>query len=490
MNRSPLFLPKDTEEALSDNLVALSEKRGLLWSIVRAWLRFAGAKNEREGASIEEQEMVRHSRLLSALLFCGGLAILFTVPTAIPDPTYWIPILLNLSLSIVALILNRTGRVTVAGVFYILAIDVTLVVLLVTLPTGIRNSNIPDFDLFILPILISGSILPKRFIPFIALIHIFIIISLFSFQPHDPLLTQEIRVNQGGVAYSELSDAFIIQLMGGAIAWLGAWSVDRALLRASRAEDLAKAREHINEQAMQIVEQKQRLDYGIDVLKDAQARFANGDFKARARLQNNELAPLAMSFNLLAERLNRITQIAQAYAHLEEALQQLLEVQHAALYKGVVKPYQTSGTLADRFQPIIQRYNRLTSLIIQSRSSLEVIGKDFAQEQLLVAELTVILSQMSSKVHALPGENSIGKAQSSLAQDKNFPAALFGEPSQAKSSPELSAYLQMQIQLLEKAQQVCIRLDKHNKQALLETKQLVGRLPNAGALFSGAEGNS
>src|SRR5579859_1807867 len=222
MNNSPFSPQQYEKEILSRDVSGQSEKRGILQRLIRSWLRLSAPHSEQFGTSIEEQEHLRHSRLLSAILFCGLVAILLAFPTVIPEPTYRIPILLNLSLSLVALVLNRTGKVTIAGIFYIVAIDVTFIVLFITLPTGIRNSNIPDFDLLFLPVLISGVILPRRFIPIIAIIHIVIIVALFSLLPHDRLLTQEIQVNQQGFAYSELSDAFILQVIGAAISWLSA----------------------------------------------------------------------------------------------------------------------------------------------------------------------------------------------------------------------------------------------------------------------------
>jgi HAMP domain-containing protein len=169
--------------------------------------------------------------------------------------------------------------------------------------------------------------------------------------PYDPLLTQEITLNQKGFAYAELSDAFLIQIVGATIAWLGAWSVDRALLRTSRAEEVAEARKRLNEQAQQIVAQKHRLDYGMSMLKEAQARFANGDYTARVKLQDNELTPLALSFNLLAERLYRITQIAQEYTRLEQALQQLFEIQNNALLWWPFKVWWTIEALLSHRHP-------------------------------------------------------------------------------------------------------------------------------------------
>ncbi len=456
---------------------------GPIRKMVNVWLYLAGPKRASFGSSMEELERLRHSRLLSALLFCGIVVLLMVVPTAIPVPTYWIPIFLNLSLSAVALFLNRSGRINIASIFYILAIDATLVVLMVTLPTGIRNSNIPDFDLFFLPVLISGVVLPKRFIPLIAIMHIIVIVTLFSLLPHDRLLTEEIQINQGGFAYSELSDAFILQVVGGAIAWLSAWSVDRALLRASKAEDLAEARRHLNKQASRIVEQKQRLEYGIDVVKNAQARFANGDFKARARLQDNELVPLAMSFNLLAERLNRINQMAHDYTRLEQALQRLLEDQNAILYGGTVKQHRPSGTLVDRIQPIIQRYDQLRSIVIQSRMALETIWRDLAQQQVLVSELDAVLTQASSTALFLASYSGAQRPEHAPSQGTAVPDPFSLLP-MIGNSPQVSAYFDDQVQLLGRAQQLCAQLNKQSRQSLQTTKDLVSQLPSPAVLLN------
>ena len=474
MSEQPRFSPQNIKKAQQNNTLIHSEEKGILLRFADAWCRFAGISQEQVGTSIEEQERVRHSRLLSVILLCSGIITLFLIPTAIPVPTYWIPVILNLSFSIIALVLNRAGKVTIAGIFFVIAIDVTIIVNLKTLPTGIRNSNIPDFDFLILPVLISGCILPKRIIPFIVILHIVIIIALFNLLPHDILLTEEIRVNQGGFAYSEISDALIIQIVGGAIAWMGAWSVDRALLRASRAEDLAEARHRLNEQTLQIIEQKQRLDHGIEIVKDAQARFANGDFKARARLQDNELAPLAMSFNLLAERLNRITRIAQDHTRLEQALQQLVDIQEAILHGGTIKSYQPTGTVVDRIQPILKRFRQLSGLIAQNRSSLDMLGKDLTLEQTLLAELNAVLTQLFAAVRAFPRSNGISGSQSSRSSSSFV-------SSQAASPLDISTHLDMQIKLIEKAEQLCAQLDRQKKQSLQEVKDLTNQLPGTAA---------
>ena len=110
-------------------------QKGVFHQMIRAWLRFSGPDPRRFRATMEDQELLRRSRLLSALFSLIIVAILLTAPTAIPVPTYWIPIIAFLLLSLVALILNRGAYVTMSGVFYILAIDATLTILMATFPT-------------------------------------------------------------------------------------------------------------------------------------------------------------------------------------------------------------------------------------------------------------------------------------------------------------------------------------------------------------------
>lgn len=446
MKNQSLFLPEMPGEREM-------EQKGFFRRMIQGWLRLSGPRRERFSTSIEDQELLRRSRLLSGLFSLIIVVVIVAAPTAIPVPSYWTPIIVFLVLSLIALFLNRAAQVTLSAIFYILAIDVTLAILMITLPTGIRNSNIPDFDFFIIPILIGGVVLPRYLVPLLAAVHICLIIGLFTLLPHDPLLTQEIIVNQKGFAYSELSDALIIQLVGAMVAWLGAWSVDRALLRASRAEDLAEAHRRINEQARQIVDQKDRLDYGINILKDAHARFANGDYRARAKLQDNELTSLAFSFNLMAERLNRITQIAQEHARLEQGLRQLLEIQNTVIHGGAVKVSRPTGTLADHLFPSFQRYAQLQRRIAQSGSTIEKVRSNLTQQKALLSQLTSVLTQ----VFTLTQQLSSG---SKAAQDSY-------------------------VQFLEQAQKLCAQIDDQERQCLQETLQLDHLLREATVVHPG-----
>src|SRR5579883_359465 len=71
---------------------------------------------------------------------------------------------------------------------------------------------------------------------------------------------------------------------------------------------LEVANNRIEEQARQIAERNANLEEGIAHLKEVQAQIANGNLKARARLNSGELMSLAGSLNLMADRWMRFEQ--------------------------------------------------------------------------------------------------------------------------------------------------------------------------------------
>jgi hypothetical protein len=439
-----------------------------LESIVKSWITLSGPDTQRFGVSIAEKELFRRSRLLSALFFLFIIVILLTIPTAIAVPIYWVPISTLFVLGLVSLVLNRGKYITASGVMCILAVETTLVILLTILPQGLRNSNIPDFDFFILPVLIAGILLPRLFLPFLAIAHICIIVAIFSLVPHDPLLTREILVNQNGLAYAELSDAITIQIVAATIAWLSSKSVDRALLRASRAEELAAARERLNKQAQQILAQKERLEYGILILKEAQAHFANGDYKARAKLYQNELAPLALSFNLMAERLLRVVHVEQEYRRLEQAVESVLKAQDSFSQASSGDAFHPTGTLLDRMHPFFKRYSLLRHLTVRSSATVEQVRTHLSQQKNQFSQLDTDLSAIHAWAKSYA--DTTRQPRSFLDNTTQTSYGKLPAPSLPPSDPpdDFAAL----IKRVEAAQQGCVQANELNRQCSLDVKLL------------------
>lgn len=377
------------------------------------WLRISGPDPSHFGNTLQEQERLRKSRLLSAMLLLIPVAVILFLPDVLTTPRIWVGLVTFFLVGLAAILLNSRGWVSAGALCYVVAIDAGVTVLMAVQPEGITNTNIPDFDLFVLAILIGGLILHRRFIPFLTLAHVGLMLLLFFTMRHDPLFLEEVRVHQGGLLYSALSDAFVIQVGGGLISWLGARSVDNALLRASRAEELAQARAHIDEQARQMAEQQQRLQRGIAVLKEVQAQVANGDYTVRATLQGNELFPLAVSLNLMVERLSRLGQIEQEHRRLEQALRMFFDARSRLASGGSLGPAFSTGTPLDRLIPVLERGYQAQHIMAQG---VELVDELFStqqdqQEHLshLDSALTKIAASMPSYTKELesfsPGRN-------------------------------------------------------------------------------------
>lgn len=102
--------------------------------------------------------------------------------------------------------------------------------------------------------------------------------------------------------------------------------LDNERLTRRQADALARlelANKRVEDQARMIAEHNAELEQGVNHLKDVQARLANGNLRARARLSGGELLPLAASLNLMAERLIRLEQYETYAQRLSRALTEL-----------------------------------------------------------------------------------------------------------------------------------------------------------------------
>ncbi len=95
--------------------------------------------------------------------------------------------------------------------------------------------------------------------------------------------------------------------------------------QADALERLEWANRRIEDQARMIAERNAELELGVAHLKDVQARLANGNLHARARLTGGVLWPLSASLNLMADRLERVDvysqQLSRALSDLSLAIE-------------------------------------------------------------------------------------------------------------------------------------------------------------------------
>ena len=416
-----------------------------LW---KAWLWLTGPRPERFSTGIVGQERLRRSRLISALLLLVVAVIAMLIPSTFTIPNLWQPILIQAVLAVLATLFNRTGLITWSGLTIIILADLSISQNILRQPYGLTNTTVADLYLLVIPILIAGMVLPSIFIPVTGLLQIFISISIFKYLPHDTLLIQEIQKVDGNQDYTSVLGPILLHVCGTGIVWLYAWSVDRAIRRADRAEELAEARARINEQARLIAEQKSRLEHGIHVIQEVQARVANGEYTARVSLQGNELLPLGVSFNLMAERLSRIERIEQEYQRLESALQLLLDACDRLARGTAPASQRTTGTAVDRVFPFLTRLHQLSTQLNQGSALAEDLRAVLERqiEHLSLAETRLIGSL------SLANDLAVETVQTLSHPASERTSAALGAQSQSEGqagTTHISNLLDQQIHLLE-----------------------------------------
>lgn len=259
------------------------------------------------------RERLRKAELTSYSILAVFLFLLTLVSNSLTDPSTGAAVgLMAIGLTIAA-VLNRVGRTRTAA--YLIPSLMMLVLFAAVLEAkgGLRLIWLPAYDLFVLPIIVSALIADRRAPWVFAVIAIGFIFSDFAVQPHAAFgeIDREIKVwGWWGMVNRHVA----LNLFAAFFGWLGARSVDAAIRRADRAEELA-AMEH------QLAEQKRQLDFGIRQILDTHVRIANGDYTARAPLnQDNVLFQIAASLNTL---LNRLGRAAQAEYYLQRTASEI-----------------------------------------------------------------------------------------------------------------------------------------------------------------------
>lgn len=370
-------------------------KRNFFSYVWDKWVRVSALQPQQSDGDIRVQELLRRSRLFSGLLLIVLATVIIEIPALITNPLIRIPLLIVVLLALVALWFNRRGMVNLAALCFIVAIDAACMRLVIS--EHIVGYGLVNFDLLVISLFIGGLVISYEVIPIIGIAQIALIIVVFLVVPHDPLL------DKTRAPFQDLSAALILEVAGTTIAWIGSFSISRALRRASRAEELIALRARFDEQTRSVYEQKQRLEYGINILKTVQSRVANGDYKARVDLQGNELLPVGVSFNLLVERLEHTLTVEGEYRQLQSRFQYLINICHA--YNSNTVPdklngVKYTGTSADVIISTLEHLSLTLSTIKQASIEAEDVYSLLQQQKArflnVVMNSNMLLSQMNS----------------------------------------------------------------------------------------------
>lgn len=298
--------------------------------LLRWWYLIASPRELEETASLRERELFRRGRTGSQILPALYLFLIISIPTGFFGANFaviWIVAAAFFAL-IVATFLNRMGNVNLAGALVVITFMANPIADIVTTPGGLNMMTLPLFGLLILPLLCAVSFLPPWWVFAIAIIN-----SLFTFVallpntlPMLPSQTAELNamltVNFAGI----VTPIILSQLIVSVVAYLWVHSTTQALVRADRAEELAKLEHDLALQAEAAAQQKRLLEASIQQIVEVHRRISNGDYNARVPLtQDNVLWEISGSLNNLLARVQGWRQDSAQLRQMRFALEQARE---------------------------------------------------------------------------------------------------------------------------------------------------------------------
>jgi hypothetical protein len=282
---------------------------------------------------LRQQEKARRKPLVRLIALCVVAASILLIPAGlIPnvDGVTLFAVGIALLGALVAYEMNQASYVRGAG-FVILA-SITLgiaweIVAKAHVQHGIDLSDLRLFDLFAVVIVLSGVLIGRVGPLVLGAATMGFTVAALLILPHTPPLQEfwngvypyAIR----GSYYDVVVVALVIQGLATAVTWLGARSEEVALRDALQVSALEEAYQQIQLQAHSLDQQRLRLQQGIAQIQQVHAAVARGQWEARASATDGELLPLAMSLNLLLDRLGRLTRDQETRTRIDMAAHEL-----------------------------------------------------------------------------------------------------------------------------------------------------------------------
>jgi hypothetical protein len=299
--------PSDTGSSSGS---ASAEKQNLWSAILEWWYRLAAPPQPPATASHHQRERARRGRLASitTVIFMLFLLTLLVRIITSKDLLLIITQLLELSGCVLALSLNRRGFINLAGILVIVVVYTQQTLNLIDGPGGLTVSGLPMLDFSVLPDVLALAFFSANSLFLIVCINIVQAWVILMYGPHDAALTQLLHIAPD----QTFSHIYDLQLITAAVLYVWGRSVERALARADRAEEIAAFEKREKERKQQELEQKSQLDAGIQQILQTHIAVANGYLNARAPLhQDHVLWQIAVALNNFISRYQSLSNVEQ-----------------------------------------------------------------------------------------------------------------------------------------------------------------------------------
>jgi len=332
---------------------------------LRWWYRFSAPAEVAESANFNAREQYRRGRVASLIILGTLCAIIVLLPIVIiyapvPFNLPWVfaSAFAGILCCLLAIPANRFGRVQLAGILLIVAVDVIVAGIILSEKNGLDPIFLSMFDLLVVTELIAASILNPSSVFAVALINILLIVLDLNFQPHSMMWMQMIMSQTLG--YSLLARPITLYLVVAAVAFLWVRSALRALQRADRAELIAELQRRETEQ-------KKLLEQEIEQILQVHVRVANGDLNARASTsKDRSLWQISLALNNL---LARFKNAARAEYSLQHVTQDIAQLRIAVRYWQSGQQLQWHPSREVMLNPLIDDIRRALAAPVASNTS-------------------------------------------------------------------------------------------------------------------------
>lgn len=159
----------------------------MLWKrkgIIGWWFNLTAPPRPAEMSSLQVREFIRKGETNSLIAIATAAFLVAIVFNSLSDPsTAGASIVMAVAI-VIALCLNRRGKVTVAAYILIGMMMASLMGALLGAKGGLRLIWFPTFDLFALPVFISPLIISRRAVIPCTLISIAFVLLYYTYEPH------------------------------------------------------------------------------------------------------------------------------------------------------------------------------------------------------------------------------------------------------------------------------------------------------------------
>ena len=179
------------------------------------------------------------------------------------------------------------------------------------LGNGLDIAHITLLDRYIVPSVLAAVLLRRKVALAVTACCSALMVAELIVLPRTPLLSAFWN-HQSPYPNGSALDALLLPLtlnwLTTALVHVAVIAMQRGMLDAARADELARANERIRAQWREITQQRRLVLEGAKQIQTAYAAVQRGDLSARVASPSPDLIPIALSFNLLLDRLDRLSQ--------------------------------------------------------------------------------------------------------------------------------------------------------------------------------------